>query len=598
MSRRIGSKAILKAGGIAILAAMFCIGCNDNSTGGGGIEQKGDTTYTITFDPTGGTVTPASGTVIAEKRGHIIALDDVLRNTPTPIRDGYKFIGWFSEEMGGYEVTRAGSGDPIFRKNSTIYARWTLKTYKIIFDAHGGTVTPAYDTTGDGWKLASLPEPTRDAYHDFGGWYTALIDGTGEKIDADHVYAANTTIYAHWIYNREHYTITFDVNGEGGKVDPASEETDAGGILQDLPTPTRDGYVFIGWFTEKTGGTPITTETVFEANTAIYARWVEITSKMYTVTFNAHGGTVTPTFGITGEDGKLIAGLPTPTRDGYAFQGWFTEDAAVTASTVFKDTATIHATWAIIHYTMTLDATGGTVSLAAVTTGSHWEIVDDLPVPTRDGYNFAGWYTEAAGGAHITTPIALTANITIYAHWSAKQLPFVDSRDGKTYKDVALGEQIWMAENLNYETSNSVCYENSADSCAKYGRLYTWDDALAACPAGWHLPTAEEWTTLKDFVDDPSSVGKKLKSTTGWHSPTGVGETNGTDEYGFSALPGGSFGSSNGFSNAGVTGFLWNATETDSEKARYVSIGGRSDIVHNTGSANKAHLLSVRCVKD
>jgi len=589
MSSRIRSKAILNAAGLAVFAAMFCVGCGDNSTGGGG---DSDTKYyTIALDADGGTVTPDTVTA-RHPRDYDGALVSFL---PTPTREGYTFRGWYMEKDGqGREVTTRIERSDIVR-DTTIYAHWALAHYTITFDPHGGEVTSTHETTGDDWKLASLPTPIR-ANHKFVGWYKDVV-GEREKVEDTTTYKKNTILYAHWIYTGIHYTITFDANG--GTVDPASEETDAG-ILEELPWPERDDYAFIGWFTEKTGGDMVTTSYEFSTASTIYARWVEVTSKMYKVTFNTHGGIVTPAFGITGEDGKLLMGLPTPKWEGHAFQGWFTEDAVVTANTVFKANAAIHAQWAIIHYTITLDATGGTVTPATVKTGSHYELIDDLPVPTRDGYTFTGWYTEKTGGTHVLIPLTLIENITVYAHWAEKPLPFVDSRDGKTYKDVALGEQVWMAENLNYETSNSVCYGNSADNCAKYGRLYNWDDAMAACPAGWHLPSRDEWATLIDFVDDPGSEGKRLRSATGWHFSTGADAPGGTDDFGFTALPGGSGRSDGSFRYLGLGGYWWNATETDAARAGFVStVAVANDYtMFNVNSNDKTHLYSVRCVKD
>ena len=127
---------------------------------------------------------------------------------------------------------------------------------------------------------------------------------------------------------------------------------------------------------------------------------------------------------------------------------------------------------------------------------------------------------------------------------------------------VRIGNQTWMAKNLDRATKNSKCYENSPDSCAKYGRLYTWTDARKACPSGWHLPSGAEWTQLTDFVGGASTAGRKLKSTSGWNY-----NGNGTDEYGFSALPGGNGSSGGNFSSAGNYGYWWSATENNAYNA-------------------------------
>ena len=111
---------------------------------------------------------------------------------------------------------------------------------------------------------------------------------------------------------------------------------------------------------------------------------------------------------------------------------------------------------------------------------------------------------------------------------------FTDSRDGQTYRTVKIGDQVWMAENLNFETDSSFCYNDSAEYCAKYGRLYVWTAAMDACPSGWHLPDLAEWKTLLAAVGGDSVAGAKLKSTSGWNS-----DCNGTDDFGFTVLPAG-----------------------------------------------------------
>ena len=147
---------------------------------------------------------------------------------------------------------------------------------------------------------------------------------------------------------------------------------------------------------------------------------------------------------------------------------------------------------------------------------------------------------------------------------------FTDPRDGQTYNTVTIGNQTWFAENLNYETSNSWWYNNSSANGDVYGRLYTWDAALTACPAGWHLPSDEEWKTLEMALGMSQSEadaegwrgtdeGGKMKETgtTHWTSPN-YGATNSS---GFSALPGGSLNDGSNFDYVGSSGIWWSATE-------------------------------------
>jgi len=176
-----------------------------------------------------------------------------------------------------------------------------------------------------------------------------------------------------------------------------------------------------------------------------------------------------------------------------------------------------------------------------------------------------------------------------------------DNRDGKTYRAVKIGSQIWMAENLNYNANGSMCHNGESVNCEKYGRLYNWTTARKVCPAGWHLPSDEEWQTLVNFAGG-SDAGKKLKAKKGWNSFT-VGSYwsyyeqsgNGTDEYGFSALPGGGY-SNGSFDNVGNDGSWWCATELDVSQAYRYSIYHKSNDV-NKDIRNKTYLRSVRCIQ-
>jgi len=164
---------------------------------------------------------------------------------------------------------------------------------------------------------------------------------------------------------------------------------------------------------------------------------------------------------------------------------------------------------------------------------------------------------------------------------------FTDSRDGQKYRTVNMGGKTWMAENLNHQpkSGNSWCYEGNDSNCDKYGRLYDWNTAKVVCPAGWHLPSREEWKML-GFLD------KKFKSTYGWDK-----NGNGTDDFGFSAMPGGYRNRNKGgyFKDAGRNGYWWTATRDDDISGAYYSrnMGFRSEDSNGGGDG-----LSVRCVAD
>ena len=167
-----------------------------------------------------------------------------------------------------------------------------------------------------------------------------------------------------------------------------------------------------------------------------------------------------------------------------------------------------------------------------------------------------------------------------------------DSRDGQTYKTVKIGDQVWMAENLNYQTKDSYCYEDDPANCEKYGRLYSWKAALNACPSGWHLPTKEEFATLMSNVGGEAVAGKMLKSTTRWHE-----DGNGIDAFGFNVLPAGGRDNYGNFNLAGRHAYFWSATERIESSAYYLHLGYSFELAH-LRSNYKDYALSVRCLRD
>ena len=203
-----------------------------------------------------------------------------------------------------------------------------------------------------------------------------------------------------------------------------------------------------------------------------------------------------------------------------------------------------------------------------------------------------------------------------------------DDRDGKTYKTVKIGEQWWMAENLNYADSSktaslmgkSWCYNNSVESCNKYGRLYTWaaaidsvklatgidnpldcgfdkncplpDTVYGICPLGWHLPSKDEWFSLFNAVGGKATAGNVLKSLSGWYN-----DENGMDGVGFCALPAGNRNPYGSFNYNGYRALFWTALQRGEVDAYSMYL------YYNNGYAGlnydfKLYAYSVRCLKN
>jgi uncharacterized protein (TIGR02145 family) len=167
---------------------------------------------------------------------------------------------------------------------------------------------------------------------------------------------------------------------------------------------------------------------------------------------------------------------------------------------------------------------------------------------------------------------------------------FTDKRDNKTYRTVKIGKLMWMAENLNFQPIlGSRYYTDDNDDCAKYGRLYTWGQAQTICPAGWRLPTCKEWDDLVNVAGGADVAGTKLKSK----SP----DWNGTDDFGFSALPGG-FCRSDKFNNVGTEGWWW-CDQLGSAFFQFMDSGKIKNLKQPDKYYSEGDFgFSLRCVRD
>ncbi len=322
--------------------------------------------YSVAFDANGGAGSVTNG---LDYSSDITA--------PEVTREGYTFVGWMPE----VDVTVPAS-------NVTYTAQWSINQYSVAFDANGGvgSVTNEIDYAFE----IIAPDVTREGYT-FVGWLP--------EVDAT-VPASNVTYVAQWSVNR--YTVAFDASGGVGSV---TNELDYSSEIV-APDVTREGYTFVGWLPEVDAAVPA-------SNVTYTAQW---SINQYLVTFNANGGI--GGWGRSMDYGSAIT-APTVTRTGYTFVGWQPEvDATVPASNV-----TYAAQWSVNQYSVRFDANGGAGEFDDATF-EYGASYGELPVPTRPGFVFDGWFTSAEGGTLVAENSILTiaADHTLYAHWTKIRL--------------------------------------------------------------------------------------------------------------------------------------------------------------------------------
>ena len=330
-------------------------------------------------------------------------------------------------------------------------------------------------------------------------------------------------------------TITFDPNYQGAQT--FDEEYTIGQPIGTLPTITRTGYTFLGWFDEPTGGNQITSSTVINDDDTYYAHWMED----ITITFNAKGGTVSPTT-RTFAPGSAIGELPTPEKTGYTFAGWYLDDDTyqnqVTAQTTFNTTTEIYAKW-IEDITITFNAKGGTVS-PATKTFAPGSAIGELPTPEKIGYTFAGWYLDDDTYQNqVTTQTTFNTTTEIYAKWEeTSDVTVTFNPDGGTVsptsKTFAPGSAIgelpipektnhffigWYMDNTyTTQVTASTIFDSTTSIIAKWA-----DDSYVACietncyttlqNAVAAVPDTGEKTTIRILQDITSTASTTIPST-------------------------------------------------------------------------------------
>lgn len=387
--------------------------------------------YTLSYDvnKAGATVSPASKTV---------TFDAAVGDLPVPSVTAYDFTGWFTAAADGTQVTK----DTVYKTagNSTVYAHWTPVTYNITFNTDGGNSISGitYDIED---TSVSLPTPVKTGYT-FSHWIVETQAGNwtaGSTTDGS-LSSNYGDVGLKAVYTPNNYTLNLDLNAAAGAVtEPECEKSSIDvtfdAAIGTLPVPTLDGYTFAGWYDAATGGTQVTAATVYTTadDSTVYATWTPVT---YNINTDANGGNDVADGTYTIENGTIPAG---GTRTGYTFSHWEvaadsgnwvageTFDAGSSAAGKYSD-VTLKAIWTANDYTASFelnDAEGiGSASVdknqITVTYDSAVNTNEALPVATRNGYTFLGWFTSAEGGEKVTDATVYTTdgNSTYYAQWA------------------------------------------------------------------------------------------------------------------------------------------------------------------------------------
>ncbi len=340
-----------------------------------------DKLYTVTMDTAGGDpIRPIQYTVESE-----------AFQLPTPVRTGYIFLGWtgegITEPQKTIEIPQGSTGD------RTYTANWQVIEYTIITLLEGGNAgsSQVYFYTVE--QTVTLPTPTRTGYT-FLGWTGEGITTPQPNVTIPKGSTGDKTYIENWKLTE--YNITMDLNGGSGQEKVVYTMTDED---FELPTPTRNGYEFVGWTGEDitTPQTSVIIPKGSTGNKAYTANWQVIE---YTITLDTNGGPVVSPIKYTVED---LFTLPYILRPGYEFAGWTLDGSGMLPFTPLiiypGTTGDLHykAEWRLAEYTITMDLDGGSGQEKVVYTITDEEF--ELPTPTRNGYEFVGWT-----GERITTP--------------------------------------------------------------------------------------------------------------------------------------------------------------------------------------------------
>ena len=428
--------------------------------------------YTVTFNANKGTVEPESKSV---------TYTEVYGELPTPTRQGYDFLGWFTAQTDGAQVRE--DDRVTITAGQTLYAHWTagavnytVKHYQQNIEDNKYTEVEADRQTLSGITNASTAAAAKT--------YTGF---TAQAVTQQTIKADGSTVVEIY-YDRLTYTVTW-MNGENTlKTDTGVKYGAKAAYTGTEPTKTETGHTcnFTGWNTAADGSGAAWTDSVTVTDNVIWYAQFRSTPNTYTISYErvpsgvdnpnptsyTYGGTVT---------------LKALSRTGYIFGGWYTNSAfygspVTEISATDTDNKTFYALWTANTYTVSFDANGGDVTPDSMTVTYNGNY-SGLPTLTRTGYTFNGWFTAAEGGQQVTasTKVQITADQTLYAHWTVKSYTITFNTNGGS--EIAPITQ-------DYGTAITA----PADP-TRTGYTFTgWDNAIPSTMPAEDLTITAQWT--------------------------------------------------------------------------------------------------------
>ena len=468
----------------------------------------------VFFNYNGGSGTPESRS---------FTVGEAYGTLPEPnARTGYTFGGWFAEPALSTTVT-AETLAPATADTHTLYAKWTAKEYTVVINTDGGTLNAESSpfnggkaTFGQSYAFGDFAA-TKSGY-DFLGWTGITGDGVFSTTPWQWTWdgTGSYTFTAKWTPSR--YSASFDQQYEGAAELENVSLTYASKYPQ-LPAPGRRGYTFGGWYaTSACDGAQVTEETTVtdtERHT-LYAKW---TANTYTVSFNQKYEGAAALEDISIAFGESYKNLPQPTRLGYAFGGWFTDEACEVAAATCLSAAdhTLYAKWNAIGYTVRFSANGGSGTMDNQSISYDTATALTANTLTRVGYAFAGWNTAADGsgtayvdGQVVNNLLDSAGSVDLFAQWKAGSYVISFDPNGGVMPGNAEPTVHTLSESEDFKEAPTA----DADEIENGAILVTFDATYGALP----VPTRPGydfagWEVDGEVISEDSTVKVTANST-------------------------------------------------------------------------------------